>query len=70
MFVGACLGADSCVGRQCKPAEPDGRVPVRAPTSREAGDSGVSMEMAKTMPWFPTHEVVCEGRPCRRARAT
>lgn len=54
-----------CVGRQCKPAEPDGRTPTRLPTDREVGDSGVNRATADRMPWFPTHATVCEGRPCR-----
>ena len=32
----------------------------------EAADSGASLEQASTMPWFPTHETVCNGsRLCR-----
>ena len=55
----------ACVGRRCKPIELDGRIPQRLPTSRECGDSGVSMKVAVKMPWFPTHVTVCNGRPCR-----
>ena len=60
----ATLG-DACVGRRCIPTEPDGRVPQRLPTKRECGDSGVQMKVAVKMPWFPTHETVCNGQPCR-----
>ena len=39
--------------------------PQRAPTRREASDSGVSVEKAAHMPWLPTHELVCGDHPCR-----
>lgn len=47
------------------PEELDHRIPTRDPTQREAGDSGVSLEQAKRMPWFATHRTVCDGRPCK-----
>ena len=68
MLVTVCAtlgGGDACVGRRCIPTEPDGRVPERLPTKRECGDSGVQMKVAVKMPWFPTHETVCNGQPCR-----
>ena len=38
----------------------------RAPTKKEAADSGASLEQAMKMPWWPTHSTVCNGsRPCR-----
>ena len=38
----------------------------RAPTKKEAADSGASLEQAMAMPWWPTHSVVCnDSRPCR-----
>ena len=58
-------GGDACVGRRCIPLEPDGRIPQRLPTKRECADSGVPMKVAVKMPWFPTHDTVCNGRPCR-----
>ena len=33
--------------------------PTRAPTKKEAADSGASLEVAMTMPWFPRHELMC-----------
>ena len=33
--------------------------PTRQPTKKEAADSGVSLQDAMTMPWFPKHELVC-----------
>jgi hypothetical protein len=39
--------------------------PQREPTKREASDSGVTLEAARSMPWFPTHSTRCGDRPCR-----
>ena len=39
--------------------------PDRPPTHKETADSGASDEQALSMPWFPTHAIECEGRPCR-----
>ena len=47
------------------PLEHGLEVPTRAPLDREIADSGVNKAMAQTMPFFPTHQTVCGGRPCR-----
>ena len=41
--------------------------PNRPPTKKEAADSGVSLEAAQSMPWFPTHSIYCSNgtRLCR-----
>ena len=44
--------------------------PTRPPTKKEAADSGVSLDVAATMPWFPYHNLTCAdnttgSRPCR-----
>ena len=39
--------------------------PDRPPTHKEAADSGASEKQALSMPWFPTHAIECDGRPCR-----
>ena len=41
--------------------------PSRAPTNKEAADSGVKLEDAAAMPWLPTHKTVCGDRPCSLA---
>jgi hypothetical protein len=38
--------------------------PNRAPTEKEARDSGATLKAATSMPWLPTHSTNCNGRPC------
>eukprot|EP00322_Chrysochromulina_rotalis_P018224 CAMPEP_0115839308 /NCGR_PEP_ID=MMETSP0287-20121206/6186_1 /TAXON_ID=412157 /ORGANISM="Chrysochromulina rotalis, Strain UIO044" /LENGTH=395 /DNA_ID=CAMNT_0003292879 /DNA_START=57 /DNA_END=1244 /DNA_ORIENTATION=+ len=40
-------------------------LPKRAPTRKEAGDSGATVEQAAHMPWHPTHSTICADHPCR-----
>ena len=35
--------------------------PSRAPTKKEAADSGATLEQARSMPWRPVHNVTCGG---------
>jgi hypothetical protein len=59
------LGTCSAKRSRDVPLEPDLRIPTRLPTDREVADSGVRSKLASTMPWFPTHNITCNGRPCR-----
>ena len=67
LIVASLVTASARRGRralqQTDGAEDD--APQRAPTRKEASDSGASLDVAMHMPWLPTHRTQCDGgRAC------
>lgn len=67
LCLGLCMASEARRGRRkLADAIVDAEDwPSRAPTNKEAADSGVKLEDAAAMPWLPTHKTVCGDRPCR-----
>ena len=68
MVVGTATAGDPPAKKPVSPADFDSIEdwPQRPPSKKEASDSGASPAQAATMPWFPWHNLTCNGTlPCR-----